>query len=103
MGQNFGAMTKMSGFFTKRSFHVGFFAFYSKYGKPFEVFLFFQQQLRLSIKSKREDIMRQIKAHARDSKKVEGNIFETGKKLRALLEENHRFNVVSCTKMVQSP
>ena len=39
--------------------------------------------------------MRQIKAHARDSKKVEGNIFETGKKLRALLEENHRFNVVS--------
>ena len=87
MGQKFGTMTKKSGFFTMHSFHVRFFRL--------RFFLFFQQQLRLSIKSKREDIMRQIKAHARDSKKVEGNIFETGKKLRALLEENHRFNVVS--------
>ena len=53
-----------------------------------------QQQLRYTVKQRREDSVKTLRKNNAEVKDIEEKIFEVGKKLRVLMEENQRFKEV---------
>lgn len=54
-----------------------------------------QESLRLELKEKRQELMKQLKEHGASTQEMETQIFAAGCKLRTLMEENDKIESVS--------
>lgn len=54
----------------------------------------FQENMKKDLKKKRDEAIFQLKRHGDERQKLEKDIYIAGCKLRAILEENHKFEDV---------